>query len=141
MTIEENEAIACLKVLILLAEADGVVDDGERKSLAGAATGFQIPESVDQLLADREIDLATELAKITSDEAREQLYRSAFFMAHADGTMANEEKVFLEKVAAAIKPSAALQASLESTFAAAPPSKASAFLAGLGGLFKRKPSP
>ena len=140
MAIEESEAVACLKVLILLAEADGVVDEGERKSLAGAAAAFQMPASVDQLLADHDIDLATELAKITSDEAREQLYRSAYFMAHADNTFASEEKAFLEKVAAAVKPSAALRASLESTFAAAPPSKASAFLAGLGGLFKRKPT-
>ena len=140
MAIGEDEAVACLKVLILLAEADGVVDDGERKSLTGAALGFEIPESVDVLLADESIDFAAELAKVTSAEGREQLYRSAYFMAHADGTYSDEEKAFIAKIAAVTKPSAGLQASLESTFASAPPSRTSAFVSALGGLFKRAPN-
>ena len=137
MAIAENEAIACLKILILLAEADGVVDDRERKSLAGAAEGFQMPDSVERLLADHDIDLATELAKITSDEAREQMYRSAFFMAHADDHASPEELAFLEQIAAVTKPSAALRASLDRTFTSQPKSRRGAFMEALGSLFKR----
>ncbi len=103
MTIRENEAVASLKILAAIARADGTVHNDERKSLAAAFGGLEIQSmkvDVDALLADAGIDGKKELAVLESPEAREQIYRSAFFMAHADGTCTKEEQEILDVIAA-----------------------------------------
>jgi len=113
MLIAEDEALACLKVLVAIAQADGKVKADEKKSLAAAISSFDLPVgvSVDGLLAEA-IDIAGELGKITSAEAREQVYRSAFFLAHADGDAAPEERALLAQIEAATAPSDALRSQM-----------------------------
>lgn len=99
-TIAEKEALACLRVLVAIARADGTVHNDERKSLAAALESLELPggATVDSLLAEKP-DLEAELAQVTSVDAREQLYRSAYFMAYADGTCTKEEQAMLDRIA------------------------------------------
>jgi len=103
MPIRETEAVASLKILAAVARADGSIHHDERKSLAAALELLVLenPVTVDALLlGDDAIDVAGELAKLESPEAREQVYRSAFFMAHADDSCTNEEQALLDLIAA-----------------------------------------
>jgi hypothetical protein len=63
MLIAEDEALACLKVLVALAKADGKVKADEKKSLAAAISRLELPLgiTVDSLLAET-VDVARELA-------------------------------------------------------------------------------
>ncbi|MBX3187261.1 MAG: TerB family tellurite resistance protein [Labilithrix sp.] len=100
MSIQENEAVASLKILAAIARADGTVHNDERKSLAAAIESLELqtPVAMRDLL-EAEVDVAAELAALESPEAREQIYRSAFFMAHADGACTKEEQSILDLVA------------------------------------------
>jgi len=122
MGISETEAVASLKILAAIARADGSVHNDERKSLAAALDNLELgePVKVDELLADgAQIDVAAELGKLTSAEAREQIYRSAFFMAHADGTCTKEEQIILDVIAKEAGVTPEQRASLERIFAPA----------------------
>lgn len=125
MTIRENEAVASLKILAAIARADGSVHNDERKSLAAAVDNLELtaPVKIDELLADTSIDVAGELAKLESPEAREQIYRSAFFMAHADGTCTKEEQAILDLVATQTQVTPEARQSLDRIFT--PPSRTS----------------
>lgn len=119
MSIQENEAIASLKILAAVARADGTVHNDERKSLAAALESLELekPVAVDELLGGSDgIDVAAELAHLQSPEAREQIYRSAFFMAYADGTCTKEEQAILDLVAAETGVTAEARTSLERLF-------------------------
>ena len=103
MTIRETEAFASLKILAAVARADGSVHNDERRSLAAALEVLQLekPVKIEDLLgSDDGIDVGVELKKLESPEAREQVYRSAFFMAYADGSCTKEEQALLERIAA-----------------------------------------
>jgi uncharacterized protein (DUF697 family)/tellurite resistance protein len=103
MTIRETEAVASLKILAAVARADGSVNNDERKSLAAALEVLQLetPVTIEDLLAsDDGIDVSAELKKLETPEAREQVYRSAFFMAYADGSCTKEEDALLDLIAA-----------------------------------------
>jgi uncharacterized membrane protein YebE (DUF533 family) len=137
MLLDEDEALACLKVLVALAKSDGKVLTDEKKSIAAAISSFALPVgvSVDGLLAET-VDVGTELAKITSKEAKEQLYRSAYFLAHADGTAAPQERALLEKIDLASAPSDELRSQM-TTLVPPANSRASIFEA-LRGVFRSK---
>jgi uncharacterized tellurite resistance protein B-like protein len=98
-TIAEKEALACLRVLVAIARADGTIHQDERKSLSAALESLELPGgvTVDTLLAEKP-DLDEQLALVTSTEAREQLYRSAHFMAHADGACTKEEQALIDRI-------------------------------------------
>jgi uncharacterized protein (DUF697 family)/tellurite resistance protein len=132
--ISETEAVASLKILAAVAKADGAVHKDELRSLAAAieslsfgdgsessrgalpeTQGFRIEELIEQ-----DIDLDAELALLKSDEAREQIYRSAYFMAHADGACTPEETAVLEEIAAATQVTAEQRAALDRLFARSP---------------------
>ncbi len=103
MTISEIEAVASLKILAAVARADGTVNNDERRSLVAALDllVLETPVKIDDLLAsDDAIDVSAELTKLASPESREQVYRSAFFMAYADGSCTPEEQSLLELIAA-----------------------------------------
>jgi len=103
MTIRETEAIASLKILAAVARADGTIHNDERRSLAAALEllALENPVTVESLLTgDDGIDVLAELKQLESPEAREQVYRSAFFMAYADGSCTKEEEALLELIAA-----------------------------------------
>lgn len=101
-TIAEKEALACLRILVAIARADGTVHNDERKSLAAALESLELPGgmTVDSLLAEKP-NVEEQLALVTSPEAREQLYRSAYFMAFADGACTKDEQVILDRIAEA----------------------------------------
>ena len=92
-SIAEKEALACLRILVAIARADGTVHNDERKSLSAALESLELPGgvTVDSLLAEKP-DVEEQLALVTSADARDQLYRSAYFMAHADGSCSKEEQ-------------------------------------------------
>lgn len=104
MSISEAEALASLRILVAIANADGLVHSDERRSLAAAIESLELtPErlggkTLDAFLAE-DVDLEAQLALLVSPEAREQIYRSAYFMAHADGACTPDETVLLDKIA------------------------------------------
>ena len=119
MTIRDTEAVASLKILAAVARADGTVHNDERKSLAAAIESLDLekPIPVDELLGmDRAIDVAAELGRLESPAAREQIYRSAFFMAYADGECTKEEQAILDLIAAETGVTGEQRASLERLF-------------------------
>ena len=119
MTIQENEAIASLKILAAVARADGTVHNDERRSLAAAIESLELetPLAIDELLGtDARIDVSAQLAHLQSPEAREQIYRSAFFMAYADGTCTDDEQAILDLVAAETGVTPEARTSLERLF-------------------------
>jgi uncharacterized protein (DUF697 family)/tellurite resistance protein len=117
MPIAENEAVASLRILVAIARADGTVHNDERKSLAAALESLELPGGVtiDKLLAE-EVDLAAQLRELASSEAREQVYRSAYFMAYADGTCTKEEQALLDRIAAATEVTEETRLSLDRVF-------------------------
>jgi uncharacterized protein (DUF697 family)/uncharacterized tellurite resistance protein B-like protein len=122
MTIRDIEAVASLKILAAVARADGTVHNDERKSLAAALESLDLekPLPVDELLAsDKAVDVAAELERLESPEAREQIYRSAFFMAYADGSCTKEEQALLDLIAAQTGVTPEQRASLDRLFAPA----------------------
>jgi uncharacterized tellurite resistance protein B-like protein len=138
MTITDNEAIASLKVLAAVLRADGKVHEAERKSLVAALGAFQLPEGLEIAgLLEEDVDLDAQLAVITSDEAREQVYKSAWFMAHADGACSKEEEAMLARIASATQASAATTERLSLTFAK-PKTRFEALADGLRGLLRSR---
>lgn len=117
MAISENEALASLKILAVVARADGTIHTDERKSLAAALERLELPSgcTVDALLRE-EVDLDAQLRELKSPEARDQIYRSAYFMAYADGGCSKEEQTVLDRIAASTDPSQETKASLERLF-------------------------
>jgi tellurite resistance protein len=90
------EKEACLRILLAIARADGVVDEEEERTLAvvAAEVGLSGP-------SDATLDVDAELARVRSPEARELLVRAAHAMANVDGTCAPEELALLRKIHAA----------------------------------------
>jgi uncharacterized protein (DUF697 family) len=115
--ITENEALASLRILVAIARADGSIHNDERKSLAAALESLSLPGgmTVEKLLAE-DVDVDAQLRELTSAEAREQIYRSAYFMAYADGSCTKEEQALLDRIAAATEPSAEQRTSLDRVF-------------------------
>ena len=101
MSMTEQEAVASLKILVAVAQADGTIHDEERKSIVGALEGISLPEgtTADSLLAET-IDVDAELARLTSQVARAEIWKSAFAMANADGSCSPEEQKLLDLIAA-----------------------------------------
>lgn len=119
MTIRDIEAVASLKILAAIARADGSIHNDERKSLAAALESLELekPIPIDELLgSDRAIDVSAEIARLESPEAREQIYRSAFFMAWADGSCTKEEQSLLDLIAAETGVTPEARSSLERLF-------------------------
>jgi uncharacterized protein (DUF697 family)/tellurite resistance protein len=117
MSIAENEALASLRILVAVARADGTIHNDERKSLAAALESLELPGgmTVEKLLAE-EVDVTAQLRELKSPEAREQIYRSAYFMAYADGSCTKEEEALLAQVAVATDTTAETRTSLERIF-------------------------
>lgn len=99
MTISEQEAVASLHVLVAVAQADGSIHDEERKALGAALSSIDILEGTDveQFLGEK-VDLAQEVSLLLGSEAREETYRSAYGLAHADGACSREEQVVLDRL-------------------------------------------
>ncbi len=138
MAIPESEASACLEILVAMMKADGRVDPAEKKSLAAALDAFETTATSVERLLEGPVDVDAALAKITSAEAREQTYRSAYFMAHADGRCGQAEADLLAKIEAALDPPPGSKARLSQVFAAKPQGKTATLLDAVGGLFRKR---
>jgi uncharacterized protein (DUF697 family)/tellurite resistance protein len=117
MSIRENEAVAILEILAAIARADGTLHEDEKRSLAGAIEALELRGvTIDQLLA-KQTSVKDQLAILESPEAREQVYRSACFMAYADGACSPEEQAILDAIEAAVGVSPDLKATMAGYFA------------------------
>jgi uncharacterized protein (DUF697 family)/tellurite resistance protein len=121
MSISDAEALASLRILVAIANADGMVHSDERRSLAAAVESLGLTserlggKTIDAILAE-DVDLDAQLAGLKSDEAREQIYRSAYFMAHADGACTPDETALLDRIAAATGTTEAQREALDRIF-------------------------
>jgi uncharacterized protein (DUF697 family)/uncharacterized tellurite resistance protein B-like protein len=99
MAISEQEAVASLHVLVAVAQADGSIHDEEKKALAAALSSIEILEGTDvEQFLDEKVNLAQEVNLLLSAEAREETYRSAYGLAHADGACSAEEQAVLDRL-------------------------------------------
>jgi uncharacterized protein (DUF697 family) len=100
MSITEQEAVASLRILVAVAQADGQIHEEEKKSIAAALEGISLPSgtTADSLLAET-IDVDAQLALLTSPAARGEIWKSAFAMANADGSCSPEEQKLLDVIA------------------------------------------
>lgn len=118
MEIADNEALACLRILVAIARADGTVHNDERRSLAAALESLQLPGGITvEALLEESIDVDQQLEIVATREAGEQLYRSAYFMAYADGSCTKEEQAILDRIAQVTGVSPEQRVSLEGLFA------------------------
>ncbi len=138
MAIPESEAVACLEVLVAIMKADGRIDASEKKSLSAALDSFELTGTSVEKLLDGSTDVDAALAKITSTEGREQAYRSAYFMAHADGRCGQAEADLLAKVEAALHPTEGEKARVSQIFASKPKGKVASLLDAAAGLFRKR---
>lgn len=103
MSVDLQQSIASLRLLVCMAKADGVLRDEERDSLRSALQvalqDFTLPDglTLETLLA-REDSLDDVIASIVSPEARDQAYASAYAMACADGDCSPEEAALLARL-------------------------------------------
>ncbi|HYG78109.1 MAG TPA: hypothetical protein VEK08_24100 [Planctomycetota bacterium] len=99
MAMSELEATASLRIMILVAKADGTLHEDERASLSFALQGIPLPKGASlQNLLDEESNLDAQLKLITSSEGQETCYTSAYAIANADGDCTPEEKKILEHI-------------------------------------------
>jgi uncharacterized protein (DUF697 family)/tellurite resistance protein len=99
MAITETEAVAGLRILVAIAKADGTIHAEERAALAAALEGVKLPDgtTVDSLLAET-VNLDRELGAVRGPAARDDIYKSAYGMAHADGNCSREEQQLLDRI-------------------------------------------
>lgn len=121
MAISDAEALASLRILVAIAHADGKVHNDERRSLAAAMESLAryapslLHTSIESFLSE-EVDVDAQLKLLTSEDARQQIYRSAYFMAHADGACTPDEDAILDRIAAAMGTTDEHRAVLERIF-------------------------
>ena len=98
-----EEVFAGIKVLVALAQADGKIHEAERAAIENAIDGSDLPAgaTVGSLL-DSTIDLEAELARITSEEAKQRTFDAASAIVFVDGETTDDERTLLARVAAAL---------------------------------------
>lgn len=106
MAISTKEAVASLRLLVSVARADGVLHDEEKKVLESTLDELweELPDEANlESFLDEDVDLDEQLGKLKSDDAREEAYRSAYLLAHADGECSSEEQELLERIEKKLK--------------------------------------
>lgn len=93
----EAQGLAGLKIMVAVAKADGHLAEGERKQIAEAIEELAPSLSVEEIL-DADVDLDTELAKITEPDVQAAIYRAAVMMAIADSDAHVEESRILQRI-------------------------------------------
>ncbi len=98
-TINREEILACLTIMVQMAIADNRLDTEERTMLADAiqALGLSPEVTVDRLLEEH-ISINELLGKIHSPLIKEQLYQSAYVMARVDREMSDRELDLLNTI-------------------------------------------
>lgn len=99
MSMNEIESVASLKVLVCVAKADRAITAEERSVLDEAVRNAKLPGNLtSQVLLDGNYDFDALLKEITSQEARDATFSSAFAMAYADRSCDPAEQALLEKI-------------------------------------------
>jgi uncharacterized protein (DUF697 family)/tellurite resistance protein len=99
MKISDREAVACLKIVVAMAKADGRLDEREQKAIEEAIRDFRIPGVPDvENLLEEKTDISAEAKALRSEDARMLAYQSACGMAMADGECSPEEQQLLERL-------------------------------------------
>jgi uncharacterized protein (DUF697 family)/tellurite resistance protein len=105
MNAQETRSI--LTIALMAAFADGMKDERERAAVKrvsdvlGPEAGFDMPALYRDVLLSRP-DLATVVAGLQSDGARQLAYEMAVGVCDADGAQGPAEREFLQKLAAAL---------------------------------------
>jgi uncharacterized protein (DUF697 family)/tellurite resistance protein len=99
MAITDSEAVAGLRILVAIAQADGTIQDEERAALTAALEGITLPAgtTVDSLLAEK-VNVEKEMAAVKTPHARVDIYESAYGMAYADGKCTKDEQKLLDQL-------------------------------------------
>jgi uncharacterized protein (DUF697 family)/tellurite resistance protein len=108
----DNEQQAILSIALMAALADGQQSDAETASLAAVAKEFG--EDLFSEVASGDVTLESQVALLTTPEAKQQALETAIAVCHADGTTNEAENEFLYKLRSALQlPSDAGQLQLE----------------------------
>lgn len=99
MPVHAHEALACLKLIVCIAKADGEICPEERAVLSESLSEMTLPEgtTAEALLAGN-WDVDALIAEIASPDAREAAFSACFSMAHADRQTHAAEQAILEKI-------------------------------------------
>lgn len=99
MTMSQSEAVASLHVLVAVAQADKELHDEEQKAIQSAldATGLSDVIGAKEIFEDT-FDLDEQVALLSTPEARDETYKSAYSLAFADGDCSEEEKALLAQL-------------------------------------------
>jgi uncharacterized protein (DUF697 family)/tellurite resistance protein len=99
MSTNQREALAGLKILVCMAQADGKILAEEREALQDAILTFELPEgiTIDTLLEEK-TSLDELMPLIITPEAQKAVYNSAYTMAYIDGKCSGYEQVILDKL-------------------------------------------
>ena len=99
MPIPEKEALAGLKLLVVIAKSDGALSPEERTVLADALEGAKLPESVtSQGLLDGTYDADALAGDVTSQEGRDVAFSACFTMAYAGRECLPQEQAILDRI-------------------------------------------
>ncbi|UFP93287.1 TerB family tellurite resistance protein [Gloeobacter morelensis] len=104
MKITQPEALACLKIMVRVAMADGYLKEDERLAigLASRSMGLRDELSIETLMV-KEDSLEELLVKVQSPEARTALLKAAASMSAVDGERSPEEQAMLDQIEAAFR--------------------------------------
>lgn len=96
MDVIGSEGLAGIRLLILMAQADGKLSSDERHVLEDALAGVALPGDLTiECLLDEQNDPVLLAQQIKSLEARDYAYASVYAMAWADRELAESEKLLL----------------------------------------------
>jgi len=99
VTVNEKEALACLRILTCIAKANGKIEPDERAALESSVSHLKLPSGTTMnKLLDETIDLDAQLRLITTPETREIVYQSAMGMAHLDRSVQPAVQKMLEHI-------------------------------------------
>src|SRR5689334_2335339 len=97
---EQQEAIAGIRIIAAVARADGKLEDAEKVAFEQAVSELA-PELPGGLTAEKllteEIDLDATLAEVKSPVMRKAVFESAFAMSLVDGSASDEENAVVAK--------------------------------------------
>ncbi len=99
MEINISEGKACLRALVAVAKADGRITDDELTALVSTLGTVPGASDLGPYLQEK-VDFDQVLAEITSPEAREQLWQSAYSMVHIDRKATSAEQKLLDRMSA-----------------------------------------
>lgn len=99
MPMTEREALACLRMIVCMAQIDGKVTDEEKAVLEDVLTGIRLPAGVTaDTMLNEDVNLDVQLRQITSELGREQACLAAYSMAYADRECTADEKRLLRRI-------------------------------------------